>query len=270
MSQTIALVRHSRADMSQQAALIAAEVRRLGGTLLDEDHAREADVVLVLGGDGTMLRAVETVRGSGIPLVGVNYGHVGFLAEADPESLAGVVARLVAGEYKVEERMALELTLAAPDGAQTTGWALNEVAILKMDRARMVELTVAVDGHAVNAFGCDGFVVATPTGSTAYAFSAGGPIVWPDLEALLAVPLAAHALFARPMVVGPHSEVSLVLRSDSELSCDSRRNLLAPAHSTVTVRRSPEPVRLARLSDMPFSGRLVAKFNLPVTGWRGA
>lgn len=269
MSHKIALVRHSRADVGAQADFVARAVRGRGGEVLSESEARDADVVLVLGGDGTMLRATEIVRGRSIPLLGVNFGHVGFLAEADPASLEVVAHRLVDGDYAVDPRMAIEVTVTAPDGHRETGWALNEVAILKIDRARMIELTFAVDGHDVTAFGCDGFVLATPTGSTAYAFSGGGPIVWPDLEALLAVPLAAHALFARPMVVAPESVMSVGLTSDAELSCDGRRSIMAPAGSLVEVRRSPEPILLARLEDTPFSARLVAKFNLPVTGWRG-
>jgi len=272
MTRRIALVKHTRPGVAQQAEFVSAAVAELGGTILPEGRLREADLVLILGGDGTILMAAELVRGPPIPLLGVNFGHVGFLAEADPESLHDVVNRVVSGDYAVDERMAIEVAVTTPDGVTTTGWALNEVALLKVDRARMVELAFGVDGRAVSSFGCDGLVMATPTGSTAYAFSGGGPIVWPNVEALLAVPIAAHALFSRPLVVGPDSEMTVHLdthlASDAEIWCDGRRRIAAPHGTMVTVRRSPEPVLLARLSDTPFSGRLVAKFSLPVRGWR--
>lgn len=274
MSRKIAVVRHERQIAVEQEAVVVRMVRELGGQALHEDRAADADVALVLGGDGSILRAAELVRGRPIPLIGVNFGHVGFLAEAEPESLGDVVRRLVQGDYSVEQRMTLELELRTPDGQRHTGWALNEIALLKMDRARMIDVAIGVDGRAVSSFGCDGVVVATSTGSTAYSFSAGGPIVWPDVEAILTVPVAAHALFTRPFVVGPGSEVTLhvgeTFASDSEIACDGRRILAAPGGSVVTVHRSKEPVLLARIHDVPFSGRLVAKFNLPVTGWRSA
>jgi NAD+ kinase len=128
-----------------------------------------------------------------------------------------------------------------------------------------------VDGRPVTEFGCDGVVLATPTGSTAYAFSAGGPVVWPEVEALLLVPICAHALFARPLVVAPTSvpAVELLPPGDGVLWCDGRRSVSLPVGSRVEVRRSDLPVRLARFARPPFTDRLVAKFELPVYGWRG-
>ena len=221
-----------------------------------------------------MLKAAELVRGRPVPIFGVNFGHVGFLAEADPASLPEVVARLVERDYEVDERLTVQIEVTRPDGTSETGWALNEAALIKIDRARMLEIAFGVDGHAVSSFGCDGMILATPTGSTAYAFSLDGPVVWPDVQALLVVPVAAHALFARPLVVDPDSEVDVELNNDDgpggEIWCDGRRVLVAPAGSRFTVTRASEPVLLARMSSMPFSGRLVAKFDLPVRGWRGA
>jgi NAD+ kinase len=267
MTQKIALVRHTRPGVDQQAALVEAAVEDLGGRIVPEERAAEADIVLVLGGDGTILYATELVRGRPIPLLGVNFGHVGFLAEADPESLNDVVTRVVSGDYTVDERMTIELDVTTPDGVTTTGWALNEVALLKVDRARMIEVAFGVDGRAVSSFGCDGLVLATPTGSTAYAFSGGGPIVWPDVEALLVVPIAAHALFSRPLVVGPGSELTVLLdtvhHSDAEIWCDGRRRIPAPHGTTMTIRRSDEPVLLARLTETPFSGRLCGQVLPP-------
>ncbi|HHW82504.1 MAG TPA: NAD kinase [Actinomycetales bacterium] len=274
MTRRIAIVRHGRPGAPEQERRANSIIEREGGLPLAEQDAHDADAVLVLGGDGTILRAAELVRGRRVPILGVNFGHVGFLAEAEPDSLDDAVTRLVRGDHAIEERMTIEVDVCTPEGERHHGWALNEAALIKIDRARMLELAFGVDGHAVSSYGCDGLVLATPTGSTAYAFSGGGPIVWPTVEALLAVPIAAHALFAKPLVAAPSSELTVHLSttsgSDAEVFCDGRRTLPAPTGSVITVRRSPEPVLLARLEATPFSGRLVAKFDLPVEGWRGA
>ncbi|WP_194949533.1 NAD kinase [Actinomyces trachealis] len=230
------------------------------------------DFVLVIGGDGTILRALEFARQYDVPLVGVNTGHVGFLAEADPDALENVVERVVSGDYTVETRMVVDVQVDNPDGTTTRSWALNEAALEKRDRARMLEVAIGVDGQAVSSFGCDGLIMSTPTGSTAYAFSGGGPIVWPDVDAMLLVPIAAHALFTRPLVVGPGSCLEIVVKhagaEGAEVWCDGRRHLPVPPGAHLRVTRSPQPVRLARLNDAPFSQRLVAKLKLPVEGWR--
>src|SRR3984957_2093883 len=250
--------------------------------------AEGAELVIVLGGDGTLLRAAEFARPAGTPLIGVNLGHVGFLAEAEPDGLTQTVDHLLAGEYRVEERMTLDV-VARDNGTQIAStWGLNEVTVEKAARERMVEVVIEVDGRPLSRWGCDGVVCATPTGSTAYAFSAGGPVVWPEVEALLMVPLAAHALFARPLVVSPRSVVAMELvdeagkpgsgdKGASEIEravmwCDGRRKLDLPPGARVEVRAGSLPVLFARVHGDPvgeFTGRLVAKFGLPVTGWRG-
>jgi len=237
----------------------------------DEGAADDVDVVVVLGGDGTVLRAAERARDSGAPLFGVNLGHVGFLAEAEPESLRDVVAAIVAGRWVTEERMTLDIQVLSGGVVSHRTWALNEVAIEKRARARMIDVMVEVDGRPLSRWGCDGVVCATPTGSTAYAFSAGGPVVWPEVSAMLVVPLSAHALFARPMVVSPTSIVAIDLDQGSSavLSADGRRNVDVAGASRIEVRQNPRPVRFARISQAPFTDRLVAKFDLPVAGWRG-
>lgn len=237
----------------------------------DEHAADGCDVVIVLGGDGTILRAAERARASGTPVVGVNLGHVGFLAEAEPEDVSAVVDAVIEGRWHVEDRLALDVRiLDGSTGAQVT-WALNEVSIEKLARERMIEVVVEIDGRPLSRWGCDGVVAATPTGSTAYAFSAGGPVVWPEVAALLVVPLSAHALFARPMVVAPTSVIAFELSatSDAFLAADGRRAIDVPGGSRIEVRAHPQPVRLARLVDAPFTDRLVAKFDLPVQGWAG-
>ena len=234
----------------------------------------DLEMAIVLGGDGTILRAAELTRGTGVPLLGVNLGHVGFLAESERENIAEAVRRLADGDYEVEERGTLDVTVHLPGDAEpATGWALNEAALEKSDPARMIEVVVEVDGRPLSSFGCDGVVMATSTGSTAHAFSAGGPVVWPDVAGMILVPLSAHALFSRPLVVGPSSVLAVELMNRSPasaiLSCDGRRRIEVPVGSRVEVGASRIPVRLARLTHAPFTDRLVSKFGLPVEGWRG-
>jgi NAD+ kinase len=231
-----------------------------------------AELVIVLGGDGSLLRAAELARPAGTPLIGVNLGHIGFLAEAEPEGLTETVDALLAGKYWVEERMTLDV-VARDNGTELARtWALNEMTVEKAARERMVEVIIEVDGRPLSRWGCDGVVCATPTGSTAYAFSAGGPILWPDLEALLVVPNNAHALFARPMVTSPDARIAIEIEADGHdalVFCDGRREMLVPAGARLEVRRCDVSVKWARLDSAPFTDRLVRKFRLPVTGWRG-
>jgi NAD+ kinase len=235
--------------------------------------ASDIELAIVLGGDGTILMAAEFLRGSNTPILGVNLGHVGFLAESERDDLPHTVERAIAREYDVDERLALDVVVSQ-DGKETFHtWALNEATVEKAGGVRMIELVLEVDGRPVSSFGCDGVVLSTPTGSTAYSFSAGGPIVWPQVKALLMVPLSAHALFARPLVVDPEStlavEVAGRTKQQAVLWCDGRRGCELSPGSRVSVTQSAEPVRLARLNPAPFSDRLVRKFTLPVTGWRG-
>jgi NAD+ kinase len=237
-----------------------------------DDHAADsADVVVVLGGDGTVLRAAERARGSEAPLFGVNLGHVGFLAEAEPEDISAVVDAIVHRRWHVEERMTLDIRVLVSGGVVHQTWALNEMALEKRGHERMIDVVVEVDGRPLSRWGCDGVVSATPTGSTAYAFSAGGPVVWPEVSAMLVVPLSAHALFARPLVVSPRSVVAFEVGEYSEaaLTADGRRMFDIGGSSRIEVRQDPKPVRFARLAHAPFTDRLVAKFDLPVDGWRG-
>ncbi|WP_179389037.1 NAD kinase [Psychromicrobium silvestre] len=242
-------------------------------TLGEDVELTELELVMVLGGDGTILRAAELVRGLDVPLLGVNLGHVGFLAESERADLAQTVDWVVRREYTVEERMTIDVTLWVDGEKAAHTWALNEVSVEKSDRERMLEVVTEVDGRPLSAFGCDGVVMATPTGSTAYAFSAGGPVVWPEVDAMLMVPISAHALFARPLVVSPQSRLAVeVLERNGAhgvMWCDGRRSWPLPPGSRIEVTRSKTPVRLARTSTVPFSARLVRKFQLPIQGWRG-
>lgn len=258
-----------------QADLSAADgafddVDVLGRTLVPTD----LELAIVLGGDGTILRAAELVRDSGAPVLGINMGHVGFLAEIDRDDMDDAVRRVIARDYEVEERLALSVRVKDAAGAVVyETWALNEATVEKASRERMIEVVVEIDGRPLSSYGCDGMVVSTPTGSTAYNFSAGGPVIWPTVEAIAVIPLSAHALFARPLVVSPDAAVAIEMleRTDGTgiLWCDGRRSHDLPPGARVVVRRSSRPVRLARLHPTAFTNRLVRKFRLPVEGWRG-
>src|SRR5262245_45511133 len=192
----------------------------------DKRVAAGCEIVMVLGGDGTILRGADVARGSGVPLLGVNLGHIGFLAESERDEIDVTIDHVVKRKYAVEERMTIDIQVNV-DGRRVEQWALNEASVEKSARERMLEAVVEVDGRPLSRWSGDGVVAATPTGSTAYAFSAGGPIVWPTVEALLVVPLSAHALFARPMVVAPDSVIAVELLHRNPgpgvLWCDGRR-----------------------------------------------
>ncbi|MGO2111887.1 MAG: NAD kinase [Pseudoclavibacter sp.] len=237
------------------------------------DHSL-VELCIVLGGDGTILRAAEILRETGIPILGINLGHVGFLAESERDSLPYAVKRVLDRDYVVEPRMALDLVVTNQGGEVIAReWALNDASIEKVNRAKMLELVLEVDGQPLSSFGCDGVIFSTPTGSTAYSFSAGGPIVWPEVEAMLMVPISAHALFARPVVVSTSSTLAVEIvprtRARGVMWCDGRRQVELPAGARIQVTTSTNPVKLARLHDAPFSQRLVEKFQLPTSGWRG-
>ncbi len=234
--------------------------------------AEGAEIVFALGGDGTFLRAAELARPAKVPLLGINLGKVGFLNEAEISHVDAAVRDVVARRYMVDERMTLDVEVECDGQMLARSWALNEVAVEKGVRERMLEVMVDVDGRPLSRYGCDGVLVATPTGSTAYAFSAGGPVVWPDVQAILVVPNSAHALFSRALVTAPTSTVTVTVApytTFAQLQCDGRRAWTLPPGSVVTARRGEQPVRVVRLSDNPFTDRLVAKFGLPVDGWRG-
>jgi NAD+ kinase len=242
--------------------------------LVDEDDpaaARDVELVLVLGGDGSLLRGAALARAADVPLLGINLGHIGFLAEAESEALDSTVHAVVERTYTVEERMTVDVTVRNRREVVATNWALNEMALEKGQPGKLLEVVVEVEGRPLSRWACDGAVCATPTGSTAYAFSAGGPVVWPSVEALLVVPLSAHALFARPLVVGPDVMVAFEVlgKEKGVLSCDGRRPVDVPSGHRVEITRGTHPVRLAHIHPQPFTDRLVAKFELPVEGWRG-
>lgn len=261
-----------------QPVLEAAEVSRLAALGADlasvvEFSNQDIELGIVLGGDGSILRAAELLREQASPILGINTGHVGFMAEAELDELASAMDRVASRDYKVGYRSALEVEVYQNGELAFSSWAMNEVTLEKSARERMLELVVEVDRRPLSSFGCDGVLVSTPTGSTAYAFSAGGPVVWPDVDALLVVPLSAHSLFARPLVLGSNTHLAFEVLKRSPgngvLWCDGRRTFDLGPGARVEVKRSEQQVPMVLLSDEPFTNRLVRKFNLPVTGWRG-
>jgi NAD+ kinase len=294
MSRFVLVVSNATESTSAVAALdVCSELEKRGfHWLLDsEDHGRlaslsseelsssqlfanqEIEVVLVLGGDGSILRAAELVRTQVAPILGINLGHVGFMAEAEREDLEVVLDRLSRKDYQVGFRVALEVEVFQEGELVFSSWAVNEVTVEKSARERVLEVVLEVDGRPVSSFGCDGVLVSTPTGSTAYAFSAGGPVVWPNVEALLVVPLSAHALFSRPLVIGPKSLIGIEVLKRSPgagvLWCDGRRTFDLGPGARIEVNQSARPVPMVMFDENPFTDRLVRKFSLPVTGWRG-
>ena len=240
-----------------------------GVTRCGVDELPELEVAVVLGGDGTMLRAAEVTRKHQIPLLGVNLGHVGFLAEVEKLSLDAVVNAISEKKYVIDPRMTLKYSVKRDGQEVASGWALNEVTV-ERQQATMVELFLEIDDRPISRWGCDGLICSTPTGSTAYAFSAGGPVVWPEVDALVVLPISAHALFSRPLVISTHSQI--VVRIDSAgglLSADSLRNFELLQGDRVHISKDAEVVQLAHLTETSFSDRLVAKFKLPIQGWRG-
>lgn len=229
----------------------------------------ELEVGVVLGGDGTMLRAAEVTRTHQIPLLGVNLGHVGFLAEVEKATLAEIVIAITEKKYVIDSRMTLKYWVMRNGIEVAQGWALNEVTV-ERERATMVELFLEIDDRPISRWGCDGLICSTPTGSTAYAFSAGGPVLWPEVDALVVLPISAHALFSRPLVISTQSQIVVRIESTQALlSADSLRNFELVAGDRVHITKDSGVVRLAHLSNTLFSDRLVAKFKLPVEGWRG-
>ncbi|MFC0580787.1 NAD kinase [Micrococcoides hystricis] len=259
--------KHSHRHQSQLGILSNVEILGINTELPD------IMLCMVLGGDGSVLRAAEFVHGYDIPILAVNLGHVGFLAESERSDQQETVQRVVEDSYTVEERMSIDVKVWHNNELIAQTWALNEASVEKINRERMLEAVIEVDARPISTFGCDGVVLATPTGSTAYAFSAGGPVVWPEVDALLLVPISAHALFARPMVIAPTSVMAVEILSRTEsggvLWCDGRRMVELPPGARVEATRSPQPVKLARVNRTPFAERLVRKFELPTTGWRG-
>ena len=276
--RALLVVHPTREEALNTAAIFIAELKRANFELYANIEIAnteifasdiEVEIAIVLGGDGTILRAAELVRDQNTPILGINLGHVGFLAEVERLTNSEIMKAVIAKEYKIESRMILNFKLLRENREIASGWALNEVTIERNDH-QMIEVLAQIDHRPLSRWGCDAVICATPTGSTAYAFSAGGPVVWPEVNALVLLPLAAHALFSRPMVVSPESEVVIDLESDSaDLNADGLRLIKLKFNDRVILTSDKNDISLAHIKDTNFADRLVAKFKLPVEGWRG-
>jgi NAD+ kinase len=284
--RNIVLVLHpTRKEAHQLASEIVPNLRKIGFQVATSSEgineadlrsdseilslAKDAELILVLGGDGTILRGAEIAHGSETPVLGINLGHVGFLAQIDRPSNSDLIKAIADKNYLIEKRMTLSYQVERKGSVVAQGWALNEVAIERNTEA-MIELFVQIDQRPLSRWGCDGVICATPTGSTAYAFSAGGPVVWPDVDALVLLPLAAHALFSDPMVVSPQSVIAIDVESDvGVISADGLRKFQLLESDRIKLTSERSFISLAHIDNVTFTDRLVAKFKLPVDGWRG-
>ena len=246
--------------------LLSAEIKIY--TPADSDIP-SVEVVLVLGGDGTILRGAEFALKENIPLLGINLGHVGFMAEVEAFTFEKVAQAVIDKDYVLDPRMLLTFQVKRGKNIIDQGWALNEISIERKSTT-MAELFVQIDDRPLSRWGCDGIICATPTGSTAYAFSAGGPVLWPEVQAMVLLPIAAHALFAKPMVIAPTSTIGITIESsDASLSADALRKIELEKNDHIKITKNSNQVILAHLKSTIFTDRLVAKFKLPIEGWRG-
>ena len=278
----VLVVNPSRAEAVEAASVLAAlllkadfdlftisDVSITGVTNCAADNLPAVEIAVVLGGDGTILRGAELTRERNIPLLGINIGHVGFMAEVIRPEISAVAKSVIDKSYGLDSRMVLAYEVIRSGKVIDTGWALNEVTV-ERQHTTMVELFVQIDGRPLSRWGCDGLIASTPTGSTAYAFSAGGPVLWPEVEALVLLPISAHALFARPMVISPKSEIVVEIQSDEALlSADALRKFPLTKGDQVRITRDASKILLSHIVATTFTDRIVAKFKLPVEGWRG-
>ncbi len=282
MRRAAILINPSRSEAIETARLLATRLTSEGFQLVTPteieiesiqsvslDAIGEVEVAIVLGGDGTILRGAEVTVARNIPLLAINVGHVGFLAEVSKPTIDILAQAVIDKSYVIENRMVVGYSVERGGDEIAQGWALNEITV-ERDSTTMVELFVEIDKRPLSHWGCDGLICSTPTGSTAYAFSAGGPVIWPEVDALLLLPISAHALFSRPMVISTQSEIVVTLESSvGLLSADAIRKLPLVEGDRVTISRDPDKVKLAHINHTLFTDRLVAKFKLPVEGWRG-
>ncbi|MBV6522758.1 MAG: NAD kinase [Gemmatimonadaceae bacterium] len=235
--------------------------QRCGGTLLTQPS--EIDALITLGGDGTLLRGARWLRGAQVPVIGVNIGRLGFLTSCGRDTLEASLARFIRGDYLSDRRMALEATVG--DGNGRTAWyGLNDVVVHKAGKARVMRMRIEVDGEEIATLGADGLVIATPTGSTAYSLSAGGPIVAPDHQSLLLTPISAHTLAIRPILLSPSSHI--VVRVDDEdpdclVTIDGQVGGCLDASHAVHVSRASKGVILVRFPESTFFSRMRRKLR---------
>lgn len=251
-------IRGGRPEIEQFASRLRESVERAGGSV-SADRAETPDMILAVGGDGTMLTAVKDALEWDIPVLGFNLGTLGFLTEAEPDDLDKVVHRLFEADYEVVERLTVSAEMS---GVRATG--VNDVVVEKIDTTRLVNLEVAIDGTPFATYRADGLIVATPTGSTAYSFSAGGPVIDPDVPALVLTPVAAHSLFHRSIVIPASAEVHITVRRDRPVRVNVDKSVLGHISDgdEVIVRRGDRPARFVTFGATTFPGLVRDKFGL--------
>lgn len=264
---TVGFVVHAGRPAAVEAAdELRAALTARGVRAVDVDEvATDVDLVVAVGGDGTFLRAAYVAARVGSPVLGVKVGRLGFLTEVEPPSAVALVLEALDGRAPVEERLAV-VAEAADGRSFPPQWAMNEIMVEKRARHRLIRLKVAVDGEYVTTFSADGVIVATPTGSTAYSFSARGPIVSPDVACLVVTPIAAHMVFDRSFVLGAGRVVTLEVVGDEPglVSADGRETQEIPVGTEVRIHASERPARLVRRDDAAgFLTRVRDKFDLP-------
>ncbi len=258
MSKKLGMVMSDRPAAVRFAGQLAEAARRHGIEAFPGTEG--AEVVVAIGGDGTVLQAAQSAIALDVPLLGFNLGTIGFLAESEPEDVDDAVKRLASGLYRVEERLTVRARLDS--GAAATG--LNDVVVEKIESQRLVVLKVEVDGESFLTHRADGMVVATSTGSTAYAFSAGGPLVDPQIDALLFTPVAPHSLFNRTLVLPPDVTIRVIVADDRSVrvSVDGREIGTLDEGAEVVIDRGARPLRYVRFGDEGFPARVTRKFDL--------
>lgn len=252
------VVHTGRAGAAEAAARVAAFLRERGIAVADAEAGSDADLIVAFGGDGTLLRAAQISGQDGPPVLGVNHGHLGFLTSLERDHLEAALPAIAEGRFEVEERTLLSVDV---DGAPC-GLALNDAVVEKARAGRAIRVDLEIAGDRLVSWSADAVIVATSTGSTAYALSAGGPVVSPRLDLLIVTPVAPHGPFGRSLIVPPDESVRVHVRDEAALALDgSELRSLAP-DTVVTVRRAEGALRLARLRSIGFWGLVRDKFGL--------
>jgi len=252
-------IRHGPENARIFAEKLRASIDSSGGEVVDESDGGSPDFVLAVGGDGTVLAGAQRALAHDVPILGFNLGTMGFLAEAEPDEMEDVITRLMTGDYEVSERMTVTATV---NGESATG--VNDVIVEKVDSQRLIQLEVSVDGAHFLSYRVDGLIIATPTGSTAYSFSARGPLIDPVLNALILTPVAAHSLFDRTLVLPPTTRLSIEVGRDRpvKVTVDKIDMGHLGTGQTVEIVQGKRPVKFARFRPRPFSTLITDKFGL--------
>jgi NAD+ kinase len=255
-------------DAGHQACVLEDEAELIGASecVVPEDEFRTLDLLVVLGGDGTMLHGIERVGYSGVPILGVNLGRLGFLTETSPDDVYDALERTLSGDCLLDERSTVKASVLRPGGrSDDLGEAINEFSVERAVGGKVIQMTLTIDGQPFTTVGADGLIVATPTGSTAYAFSMRGPVVSPQLRCLVVVAVGAHGLFDRPLVVAEDQDVEVAVRFGGRgiVVADGRVTTEIGEGDVLRTSVGPSVVKLVRLAPDSFFTRLARRFGVP-------